>query len=287
VVDGGVGVDVGAGGDLADALLDVAEEAGLERVALGVGDRLDRAQVVVERELDVHVQLATAGERERDVGDRACGGCGLLAVADALDEAGGAQDVVGHALAPLATRLRAGEGLAQRLGAAGEGLGGAQRLCEALLEAALLLGALAAHLVDQRAHALELSPGVLELGADGLAVGVERLGHHVALVGQGAVGGLAAAGQLLTGDRDDGLDGRVHLGGLLLAQGGHRGSEHVGHRLAGRRQRRRGRRGRAPDEHHDERGDAQHGDEQGGRSEDGHGRRFCAGGGTADGDPRR
>ena len=61
-----------------------------------------------------------ARQQEREVGDGAAGGGGLLAVVDALDEAGGAQHVVGHALAPLATGLRAGQGLAQVLGGVGQ-----------------------------------------------------------------------------------------------------------------------------------------------------------------------
>ena len=47
--------------------------------------------------------------------DRAALDRGLLLVVDVLDEAGEPQHVFGHALAPLAPRLAAGERLAQAL----------------------------------------------------------------------------------------------------------------------------------------------------------------------------
>ena len=84
------------------------------------------AQVGSQRELDVHVQDMTLGQVEREV--RAPGGAvaagaaqlGLLAVVDVLDEAGEAQHVLGHPLAPLAACLGVGQRLVQRLRRVGQ-----------------------------------------------------------------------------------------------------------------------------------------------------------------------
>ena len=81
----------------------VAEEGAAVQLALGIGGRLEIAEVARHRELDVHVELVALGQREREVG-AACGAVelGLLDVVDVLDEARQTQHVLGHPLAPLA-----------------------------------------------------------------------------------------------------------------------------------------------------------------------------------------
>ena len=64
---------------------------------------------------------------------------GLLLVVDVLDEPGEPQHVLGHALAPLAAGLRAGERLAQRLGRVGERARHLAVGAQALLDPAELL----------------------------------------------------------------------------------------------------------------------------------------------------
>ena len=62
LVEGGVGVDVaGAGGQLLHPAAHVAQEGLGVGVALGVGGGLEVAEVVVDGELHVHVEHATAG----------------------------------------------------------------------------------------------------------------------------------------------------------------------------------------------------------------------------------
>ena len=73
----------------------------------------------------------------------------LLAVVDAFDEAGGAQHVVGHALAPLAAGLRAGQGLPQRLRRAGQLGRRPQRVAQTLHQLAVLRGPVALQRADQ------------------------------------------------------------------------------------------------------------------------------------------
>ena len=102
------------------------------------------------------MEVAAAGEQEGDVGDRAAGDAGLLAVGDALDHPGEAQHVVGHALAPLAAGLGAGQRLAEVRGGLGQRAGGGLRLLEAGQELAVLLGAVVVELRDHVAQALEL-----------------------------------------------------------------------------------------------------------------------------------
>ena len=160
-----------AAGQLLDPQAHVGEEALEVRLALGVGADLEVAQVRRQRELDVHVQHVALGQLERVV--RPAGAAvdlGLLAVVDVLGEAGQAEHVLGHALAPLATGLRVGEGLAQHPGGVGQGGGdlgvGAQRLVD-LAEA---LGAGRADVADQLAEALQLGA---HLGADLVEAGVD------------------------------------------------------------------------------------------------------------------
>ncbi len=115
---------------------------------------LDGPHVVVDRELDVHVQHAALGQQEGDVGDAAAGHAGLAAVVDALDQAGHAQDVVGHALAPLAAGLGAGQRLAQALGGGGQVAGLPGGLGELGVQVALLGGPLFLQLDHQAGRAV-------------------------------------------------------------------------------------------------------------------------------------
>ena len=137
-----VGVDVDPARQLAHPGPHVAHERHPVPVALAVGRRLEVAEVVVDGELHVHVQDPAAGQQEREVGDGARRRGRLLAVADALDQAGGPQHVVGHALAPLAPRRGVGQRLAQRLGGVGQAGAGRRHLGQAGLDPALLLGPL-------------------------------------------------------------------------------------------------------------------------------------------------
>ncbi len=89
LVERGVGVDVPrAGGQLLHPPAHVAEEGLGVGVTLGVGSRFEVAQVVVDRELHIHVEHAAAGEQERHIGDGPADDARLLAVGDALDHAG-------------------------------------------------------------------------------------------------------------------------------------------------------------------------------------------------------
>ena len=93
--------------------------------------RLEGAQVVVDRELHVHVQHPVARQQERDVGDAPAGHALLPQVVDALDQAGRPQHVVGHPLAPLPAGLGAGQRLAEALGGLDQVAAVAGRLGEA------------------------------------------------------------------------------------------------------------------------------------------------------------
>ena len=93
---------------------DVAQELLAPPLPLDVGSGLVEPQVVVERELHVHVQGLALRQQERVVGDAARSRDGLVAaVVDAVDEAGEAEHVFGHALPPLPARGGARERLAQ------------------------------------------------------------------------------------------------------------------------------------------------------------------------------
>ena len=121
-------VEVVALRELAHLQPHVAQELLTLTAALVVGGRVEVAQVGGERELHVHVQHVAFREQEREVGDRpAALDRGLLLVVDVLDEAGEPQHVFGHALAPLAARLAAGERLAQAVGGVGERASGRSR----------------------------------------------------------------------------------------------------------------------------------------------------------------
>ncbi len=64
------------------------------------------AEVVVDRELHVHVHHVALGKLEGVVGQPAPGDLGLLHVVHAFDEAAQLEHVLGHAFAPLPACLR-------------------------------------------------------------------------------------------------------------------------------------------------------------------------------------
>ena len=110
---------VGTGGQLLHPAADVAQEADQVVLPFSVGRRVQVADVVVERELHVHVQLAVPRHEKGEVGDTALHGP-LAAVVDVLREPGQAQHVLRHALTPLATSPAVGQRLAQCLGRLGQ-----------------------------------------------------------------------------------------------------------------------------------------------------------------------
>ena len=191
-------------------------------VALGVGGGLEVAQVVVDRELHVHVQHAAAGQQERDVGDRAAGDARLLAVADALDHAGEAQHVVGHALAPLAAGLRAGEGLAQVAGGLGERSGGRLASLRPESSCAVLLGAVAVEPGRPRRRAAR--PGTSSPRPASRRRSLRRSSWRVPLVIESPSFSPASLAAMSAAERDRVLalhaEARLELGGLLGEQGG-------------------------------------------------------------------
>ncbi len=143
---------------------DVPQEVVAVALAFEIRLGLDVPDVVVERELHVHVHDEVVREEEREVGDAvAAHGGALLPVVHVLDEVGEAQDVLGHALAPPAAGLRAREHLA-------EALGRVQQVRESLALLRQLLAELAelpvavgledahevAHFVEPPGHRLEL-----------------------------------------------------------------------------------------------------------------------------------
>ena len=109
-------------------------------------------------------------QQEREVGDGAAGDRPLLAVVDALEQPGEAQDVVGHALAPLAPRLRAGERLPQRLGGAGQLGRRPQRVAQTLHQLAVLCGTITLEAADQVADPRQLVAHRREPLPDGVSM---------------------------------------------------------------------------------------------------------------------
>ena len=144
--------------------------------------RVEEAQVVVERELHVHVEHDAARQEEREVRDApAAFDRDLLAVLDALDEAGEREHVLGHALAPLAAGLRARQRLAQALRRAGELREPVPLLAHDALEHVELRAALLLELGQQLGDAPELAAHRLQLRVDDLALAVELRGRPLAL----------------------------------------------------------------------------------------------------------
>ena len=156
---------VGAAGQLLDLAAHVLQEVVAVPALLELGFGVEVPQVVVERELHVHVEHDAARQQEREVRDaRPAGDGGLLPVLDAFDEPGELQHVLGHPLTPLAAGLAAGERLAQPLGRLGE-----------LGEALTLLAQHAVEDVELRAPlGLELLEQVGDAGQ--LVVHVRRAG---------------------------------------------------------------------------------------------------------------
>ncbi len=171
-----------APGEVLDLRPHVAQERLEVLAALGVGRRRQVAEVGGERELDVHVQDVTLGQVEREVRAARTVASGaaqlrLLAVVDVLDEAGEAQHVLGHPLAPLATGLRVGQrllqrsrGVAQRRGDLGVRAQRGVDLSEALRAGVAEGGDEVAEAVELAAH---LAAHGLEVGADDVLAGVE------------------------------------------------------------------------------------------------------------------
>ena len=177
-VDGAArGIDVLAAGDLTQPEPDVLQELLACVLALDVGGRVDDAQVVVERELHVHVQAEAAGQQERVVGDAAGSGQRLVtAVVDAVDEAGEAQHVFGHALAPLPACGGARQRLAQRLRGLGQHLRLATRRLQLTRELAHVLAPIALGLLDQPVQPRQLLAHPLHLLVDGALRAAQLLG---------------------------------------------------------------------------------------------------------------
>jgi hypothetical protein len=149
------------------------------------------------------VEDEVAGQQEGDVGDRATGQRRLAEVVDALDEAGQPEDIVSHALAPLAAGLGAGQRLAELAGGVGQGGRGAGGLAQAGEDLALLLGPFEAERGDQVAHATDvvLEAGdplverfVAELRGTGVAGPAEMGGQHRRADGHGEKHGEDAHG---------------------------------------------------------------------------------------------
>src|SRR5262249_39829908 len=160
------------------------------------------------RELDVHVEDVALGQGEGEVGQRPGSFDGrLLLVVDVLDEAGQAEHVFGHALAPLTTRFGTGERFTETLRGAGQrrralGVSGQRGL-----DAAQGGGVVTAELLDELAQTTqfvtyaafdEIEPGLSllvtgrQLTLAGGEPGVELLAvEHRGLLEGGLHGGIA------------------------------------------------------------------------------------------------
>ena len=242
-------------------------------LALGLRPRLQVAQVGRQWELDVHVERVALRHGERVVGQ----GAGaldrrLLLVVDVLDEAGQAEHVLGHALAPLAAGLRVGQRLPQALRAGREGLGDLGLRPQRLVHLAELLGVALAQLPDELPEPLHLRPQLrlhlVQPGVDDVLLGGELLlaggevGAELLLLAEaGLVHQLAMVGgdllQLLAlehgGLLQRGLDRGVPLGHRLLLDGRDRGGQRRGDRARELRLATRRARGRGRPPQHDER----------------------------------
>ena len=179
-------------------------------LTLGFRRRFEVAEVPGHRELDVHVELVTLREREREV--RSPGAAldlGLLDVVDVLDEPGQTKDVLGHALAPLATCGRADERLAERARRLAEVLGDLGVRAQGLVDLAELLGAGLAQRRHHRAEAAQLGAHLL---VDLVEAGVDDVLLRRQL-GRGVLAHLHRGGAELFTLEDD----------RLLERGAHRG----------------------------------------------------------------
>ena len=150
---------------------------------------------------------AAVRQQEGEVGDAAARDAGLLAVVDALDEACGAQHVVGQPLAPLTAALARRQRLFQRLRGLVERRARLHRLLQPVFEAALLLGPVALELLDQLTHLLELARRPMS------NCFVHRVVAQVELLRRGR----RVVGELLARHRQHGVDRRLH--GVLALDG--------------------------------------------------------------------
>ena len=217
VADGGVGRGIAAPVEFLHPVAHIFQETITSHDRLGLGRRFERSQVVVDRELDVHVQVLIVGQQEREVGSGAALDRSLLAVVDALAHAGGAQNILGHTLTPLATGLGAGKRLAEVLRGLGEHLLLLGGCFERRDELAVLFGALplqlrdkVAQLAELVAHRLDLVTEALRHPTDPLADG---LGHATDAFGDEFVDRVDLLGEGLTtprgGRRSPDVDARV------------------------------------------------------------------------------
>jgi len=184
VVVGGVVTDR----QLRHPMADVAEERLPVALTVEVGVGLDEADVVVEGELDVHVTDLAGGQEEGEIGDSPAVGPPLLAVVHPVDHPRQLQDVVGHALTPLAPRLGARQRLPELVSGLGQGrrlLAGGPELTGQVTEFLLTVALEAAHELD---GAGQLSPDLSQLAVDELLLGVELPGLRRPMRSQALVG---------------------------------------------------------------------------------------------------
>src|SRR4029077_3563246 len=100
-------VDVIPRRDFLDPRAHVANELAAMLFSVGVARALDVGEVATERKLHVHVDLEIARQQESKIGARGASlGARLLVVVDALEKSGESENVLRHALAPLAARGR-------------------------------------------------------------------------------------------------------------------------------------------------------------------------------------
>ena len=177
------------------------------------------------------------GSRNVKSGHPSPGDRRLLAIVDALAEARRGEHVLGHALAPLATGLRARQRIAQLRGGGVQLHAALGVLLELLDEGAVLAGLVTLQLGDEALHLVELrgdrsdalgegvgphaelARALLELGVEGrggdLDGVVDRRGDHLFAVGGDGLGRGPPLEEDLT---DRGLDRRRLLGVDELGQ---------------------------------------------------------------------
>ncbi len=210
-------IDVAARGQLLHPGPDIFEERPAVQRPLGVARRLHAPGVVGDGELGVHVQQGAAGQQEGEVGHRPGGDGLLLEVADALDQAGRPQDVVGDALAPLPPGFGTGQDLAQGIGRTGEAGGRVERRPERGVELTVLAGTLPFQAVHDRRHSCQLVGKATELTVDHVAGGPEPLvgdGHdgvdHTRTTEAARIAPHDQCGDHRTDDAGDEGDGHEH-----------------------------------------------------------------------------
>ena len=183
-----------------------------QRLALlRAGRGLQAADVALQGELDVHVQVQTARQQEGEIGPGAGGGGLLLPVVHPLLQARRPQDVVRHPLPPLAPGLAVAEDAVQLLGRVEQVFLLCGRVPKILGQPFVLGGPFLLQVGHQPAQAGEV---LAHLGRDPAPLLVEQLpfvfaqgprlleiGLHLLMLGglNRRGGGLGAAGP----DRDD------------------------------------------------------------------------------------